>query len=105
MASDDICCCVGEKICIEADGPHHFSANTLQASGENLARQRLLHARGWAVVSVPFFKWTNQDDANHCELLQQVIAALMEPLRPLQLDSQDAKLGMVRLSTCLTAKR
>ncbi|KAK9861764.1 hypothetical protein WJX84_008936 [Apatococcus fuscideae] len=63
----------GEKICIEADGPHHFSANTLQASGENLARQRLLHARGWAVVSVPFFKWTNQDDANHCELLQQEI--------------------------------
>ncbi|KAK9842858.1 hypothetical protein WJX74_003528 [Apatococcus lobatus] len=62
-----------EKVCIEVDGPHHFSANTLRPSGENLARQRLLRARGWAVVSIPFFKWSDKDDDDHVKLLQSEI--------------------------------
>ncbi|KAK9864416.1 hypothetical protein WJX84_005546 [Apatococcus fuscideae] len=64
-----------EKVCIEVDGPHHFSANTLRPSGENLARQRLLRARGWAVVSIPFFKWSDKDDDDHVKLLQSVSAS------------------------------
>lgn len=64
----------GERICIEVDGPHHFSTNTLRPSGENLARQRLLRARGWGVVSIPFFKWSDKDDDDHAKLLQQVSA-------------------------------
>ena len=67
----------GEKICIEVDGPHHFSTNTLKPSGENLARQRLLQARGWAVASIPFFKWSGKDDDDHVKLLQKVRVVLL----------------------------
>lgn len=46
-----------EKIAIEVDGPHHFTANTKAPLGETMARRRLLAARGWIVVSVPFWHW------------------------------------------------
>ncbi|CAL8462328.1 g1861 [Coccomyxa elongata] len=56
-----------EKIAIEVDGPHHFTANTLAVTGEMLARQKLLKARGWAVISVPFFRWSGLTDAARVE--------------------------------------
>ena len=74
MSFERQCTTAGERICIEVDGPHHFSTNTLRPSGENLARQRLLRARGWAVVSIPFCKWSDKDDDDHVKLLQQVSA-------------------------------
>ena len=43
--------------CIQVDGPHHWLANSRAATGETLGRRRLLAARGWAVVSVPYFAW------------------------------------------------
>ncbi len=62
----------GEKIAIEVDGPHHFTANTLQVTGEMLARQKLLNARGWAVISVPFFRWSGKTDAERIEWFKPV---------------------------------
>jgi hypothetical protein len=59
--------CADEKIAIEVDGPHHFTANTLAVTGEMLARQKLLKARGWAVISVPFFRWSGLSDAARTE--------------------------------------
>ncbi|BDA46187.1 probable RAP domain-containing protein, chloroplastic [Coccomyxa sp. Obi] len=56
-----------EKIAIEVDGPHHFTANTLAVTGEMLARQKLLKARGWAVISVPFFRWSGLTDTARVE--------------------------------------
>jgi hypothetical protein len=46
-------CCA----CDQVDGPHHWLANSRTATGETLGRRRLLAARGWAVVSVPYFAW------------------------------------------------
>lgn len=47
----------GEHIAVEADGPFHFTINTLRPLGEMYVRKRLLEVRGWTVVSVPFFAW------------------------------------------------
>lgn len=41
----------------QVDGPHHFTANTAAPLGETVARRRLLAARGWTVVSVPYWHW------------------------------------------------
>lgn len=54
------------------DGPHHFTANTLAVTGEMLARQKLLRARGWHVVSVPFFRWAGRSDDARAQWLLQV---------------------------------
>ena len=64
--------CAGERIAFEVDGPHHFTANTLAVTGEMLARQKLLRARGWHVVSVPFFRWAGRSDEARAQWLLQV---------------------------------
>lgn len=42
------------------DGPTHFT-NSVPRSllGSSLAKQRCLQARGWAVLSVPYFTWAD----------------------------------------------
>lgn len=63
----------GQRIAIEADGPHHFTANGVQPLGEMRARYRLLDARGWSVLSVPLLVWkAHSDDAAHRTFLQEV---------------------------------
>ena len=64
--------CAGERIAFEVDGPHHFTANTLAVTGEMLARQKLLRARGWHVISVPFFHWAGRSDEARAQWLLQV---------------------------------
>ena len=65
----------GEKIAVEVDGPHHFTANGQRPLGEMRARHRLLHVRGWSVLSVPYFVWSAQpDDTAHVVFLHQVHA-------------------------------
>jgi hypothetical protein len=46
------------RVAVEVDGPAHFT-NSLPHSllGSSLAKQRCLQARGWAVLSVPYFTW------------------------------------------------
>lgn len=68
-----------ERIAVEVDGPRHFSANGLRPLGETVARRVLLRARGWAVVSVPFFKWTGwEEDERERELQRDVVRARAE---------------------------
>jgi hypothetical protein len=45
---------------VEVDGPAHFT-NSLPHSllGSSLAKQRCLQARGWAVLSVPYYTWSS----------------------------------------------
>ena len=63
----------GERIAVEADGPHHFTCNGLQPLGEMRARYRLLHARGWSVLSVPLLVWkAHPNDTAHQTFLKQV---------------------------------
>ncbi|DBA96718.1 TPA: hypothetical protein ACH3X1_015560 [Trebouxia sp. C0004] len=64
----------GEKVAVEVDGPHHFTANGQRPLGEMRARHRLLDVRGWSVLSVPYFLWAKQaDDAAHILFLRQEI--------------------------------
>lgn len=63
----------GEKVAVEVDGPHHFTANGQRPLGEMRARHRLLDVRGWSVLSVPYFLWAKQaDDTAHVLFLRQV---------------------------------
>ncbi len=63
----------GEKVAVEVDGPHHFTANGQRPLGEMRARHRLLDVRGWSVLSVPYFLWAKQaDDTAHILFLRQV---------------------------------
>lgn len=41
----------------------------MAVTGEMLARQKLLKARGWAVISVPFFRWSGLTDAQRTDWL------------------------------------
>jgi len=67
-----------ERITFEVDGPHHFMANTLAVTGEMLARQKLLRARGWHVISVPFFHWAGRSDGARAQWLLQVCPHTMQ---------------------------
>ena len=70
--SDNWSFAADEMIALEVDGPHHFTANTLKPLGEMLARQRLLEARGWTVISVPFYVWSNKTPEYRQSYLQEV---------------------------------
>ncbi|WIA37950.1 hypothetical protein OEZ86_001327 [Tetradesmus obliquus] len=50
----------GRRVAVEVDGPAHFT-NSVPRSllGSSLAKQRCLQARGWAVLSVPYFTWAD----------------------------------------------
>ncbi|KAL6783637.1 hypothetical protein ACKKBF_B05255 [Auxenochlorella protothecoides x Auxenochlorella symbiontica] len=70
-----------EKIALEADGPHHFTANTLQPLADMYWRRTLLHARGWRVVSVPFYHWAGAEDEDRRALLRRLLAEVRaEPI-------------------------
>jgi hypothetical protein len=47
------------RVAVEVDGPAHFT-NSLPHSllGSSLAKQRCLQARGWAVLSLPYYTWS-----------------------------------------------
>ncbi|KAK9841811.1 hypothetical protein WJX81_004571 [Elliptochloris bilobata] len=50
-----------------------FTANTRSPGGSMIARHRLLSARGWAVISVPYFLWEElTDDVRGAWLLQEI---------------------------------
>ena len=48
----------GRKICIEADGPTHYSSNqpTVRIGGDNL-REAVLTKQGWTLIQIPWFIW------------------------------------------------
>ena len=77
-------------IALEADGPHHFLRNRklggqLQPTGETLARNRLLPAWGWRIVSVPHIAWLDASGSfsgDQEELVQRIVSHLQQ-LTPL----------------------
>ncbi|KDD74265.1 hypothetical protein H632_c1446p0, partial [Helicosporidium sp. ATCC 50920] len=62
-----------EGLAVEADGPRHFTANTLQPLGEMRCRELLLRARNWTVVSVPFYHWSGAEDDQRRALLKGLL--------------------------------
>ena len=53
----------GELIAIEVEGPHEFLNNAFAPRGRIIAKHRLLVARGWAVIHVPYYMWAKLDNA------------------------------------------
>jgi hypothetical protein len=47
----------GARVAIEADGPTHFIQPGDAVSGPTLFRNRALAARGYAVLSIPYWEW------------------------------------------------
>ncbi|KAI8475360.1 MAG: hypothetical protein J3K34DRAFT_484527 [Monoraphidium minutum] len=69
----------GRRLAIEADGPWHFMRSGREPTGETLARNRALAARGFVVVSVPWWEWQEvrgDAAAQDAYLLRKVEAAL-----------------------------
>lgn len=62
-----------EHIALEVDGPHHFTRNSLRPLGDMFTRTALLEARGWKVISVPFFRWSGVDSEGQRALLQNLL--------------------------------
>ena len=93
----------GEKVAVEVDGPHHFTANGQRPLGEMRARHRLLDVRGWSVLSVPYFLWAKQaDDTAHVLFLRQVCyTSILDQRVSLQRRTQAllVKLGVALLAT------
>ncbi|KAK2080103.1 hypothetical protein QBZ16_002499 [Prototheca wickerhamii] len=71
-----------EKIALEVDGPHHFTVNTLEPMADMYWRRTLLRARGWRVVSVPFYHWSGTEDEDRKALLRRLIAQAREEPAP-----------------------
>lgn len=52
------------RIAVEVDGPSRFTSNTRQLLNTTLYRRRCLEARGWTVVSVPYWRWRQEADVS-----------------------------------------
>ena len=69
-------------VAVEVDGSTHFTQNQPYVPlGRTLWRWRLLAARGWRVVSVPYYRWarlqTLADKKQYLYLLLQVGATVL----------------------------
>lgn len=67
-----------ERVALEVDGPSHFLRGTLAPTGPTLARDRLLAARGWRVISLPYFEWDacRGDRRHQAECLRRILSQL-----------------------------
>jgi hypothetical protein len=52
---------MGVKVAIEVEGPHHYIQPSSTLSGPTLYRNRALAARGYVVISVPYWDWKALD--------------------------------------------
>jgi hypothetical protein len=69
----------GRLLAIEADGPTHFLQPGMRPTGDTLARNRALAARGYIVVSVPYWEWDKvrgDAEAEESHLARAVEAAV-----------------------------
>ena len=64
----------GRKICIEADGPTHYSINrpTVRIGGDNL-REAILTKQGWTVIQIPWFTWQTAPERDRREYIANLL--------------------------------
>jgi very-short-patch-repair endonuclease len=65
----------GVRLAIEVDGPYHFVWPDRRLDGRTQHRNRVLAARGYAVVSVPYYEW---NDLKGSRERQQYLLQLIE---------------------------
>ncbi|WIA28064.1 hypothetical protein OEZ86_010649 [Tetradesmus obliquus] len=63
----------GVRLAIEVDGPFHFLWPDMRLDGSSQHRNRVLAARGYAVVSVPYFELYHLNGADQKQYLLQLI--------------------------------
>ncbi|KAI8475173.1 MAG: hypothetical protein J3K34DRAFT_517614 [Monoraphidium minutum] len=70
----------GRRLAIEADGPTHFLRPGGQPTGETLARNRALAARGYVVVPLSYWEWgpLRGDAAAQDAYLQRTVEAALQ---------------------------
>jgi hypothetical protein len=66
----------GVKVAIEVDGPSHFIQPLRTVGGPTLCRNRTLAARGYVVVSIPYWEW---ETLRGVEPKQQYLLAKLQP--------------------------
>jgi hypothetical protein len=62
----------GVRLAVEVDGPTHFLWPDRRLNGRTQHRNRVLAARGYAVVGVPYFEWDKRADYKQQPSAQQV---------------------------------
>ena len=68
-----------EHIALEVDGPQHFTRSK-EPLGDTLARNDLLKARGWKVITIPYFAWS-QDKSMQRTLVSQMLSNVRDEPR------------------------
>jgi len=68
----------GKRLAIEADGPTHFLRPGRQVTGDTLARNRVLAAHGYVVVSVPYWEWAELKKSEQADYLARKVEAALE---------------------------
>ena len=63
----------GVQVAIEFDGPSHFRQPDLQPTGSTQWRNRSLAARGYVVVSVPYWEWDKLPTSQHVAYLESKV--------------------------------
>jgi hypothetical protein len=98
-------------VAIEVDGPHHFRRPDQQPTGSTLWRNRALAARGYVVVSVPYWEWRRVGGgaARKVEYLEKKIGVALaaqgkkegkkKPQRSLPLKKKVLRLGKGRAAS------
>ena len=56
------------RLAIEVDGPTHFATNTREPLGPTVWRRQMLEARGYCVISLPYFELNRAEDL--CEYIR-----------------------------------
>jgi hypothetical protein len=87
----------GAKVAIEVDGPTHFTQPGRMPDGGTQFRDRALAARGYVVISIPYWEWGALRDTTRKQqyLLTQLQPAL-QPLGSHQLQGQAVQQAVVR---------
>jgi very-short-patch-repair endonuclease len=71
----------GAKVAIEVDGPTHFIQPGRTPDGTTQFRDRALAARGYVVVSIPYWEWDALRDATRQQ--QYLLTKLQPAVQPL----------------------
>lgn len=78
------------RVVVEVDGPHHYSRNDVtKPLGDQLLRNRLLRALGFALVCVPGHQWLSlEDEAQRHNFLTCLVEEAVAEHRTKQISDQ-----------------
>jgi hypothetical protein len=93
----------GVRVAIEADGPWHFIQPSNTPEGGTLFRNRALAARGYAVLSIPYWEWNALRGADSKQ--QYLLAKLQQAARPTQAQPAGSTAAVVQPAPAVRKRR